>query len=135
MKIPYKRTFTAQAAALGTNVDGKTILGKAPFAGSVVAASFIPNAAITGVDTNTRRIAVENAGSNGAGTTEAAALQFNAAVNAVAFDEKSLTLAATAANRDFAEGDILVINSTSPGTGLADPGGLYVVELSRTTGT
>jgi hypothetical protein len=60
-----------------------------------------------------------------------AALQFNSGVNATAFDEKALTLSVVANAVDVAAGDVLVVNSTSPGTGLADPGGLYIVEITR----
>lgn len=132
MKVPLKRTLVMLAAALATNVDGSTILGKVPFAGAISAVGFIPNAAIAGQDTNTRRVAITNRGSAGLGTTEAAFLQFNSAVNAVAFDEKAITLHVTLANRDVAAGDVLTIDSTTPGTGLADPGGLYIVEITRT---
>lgn len=120
------------AAALATNVDGSTILGKVPFAGAVSAVGFVPNAAIAGQDTNTRRVAITNRGSAGLGTTETAFLQFNSGVNGVAFDEKAITLHTTLANRDVAAGDVLTIDSTTPGTGLADPGGLYIVEITRT---
>lgn len=121
-------------AALATNVDGSTIAGKAPFAGTITAVGFIPNAAITGQDTNTRRLAVTNRGSAGAGTDEAAFLQFNSGVNAVQYDEKAITLHSTAANRVVAAGDVLTIDSTTPGTGLADPGGLVTIEITRDDG-
>jgi hypothetical protein len=62
MKVPFKRTLTVIAAAIATNVDGVTILGKAPFAGSISAVGFVPNAGITGQATNTRRVAIENRG-------------------------------------------------------------------------
>lgn len=129
-----KRTLVALIAALATNVDGSTILGKAPFAGTVTSVEYIPNAVITGQDTNTRRVAVTNRGSAGAGTTEAAFLQFNAGVNGVAFDAKTVTLHGTAANHDVAAGDVLTFDSTTPGTGLADPGGLVIVEITRDDG-
>lgn len=134
MRTPYKRTFTVQAAAVATNSDAKTVLCKVPFDGAVTAAGFVPNAAITGVDTNTRRVAIENAGATGVGTTEVAARQFNSGVNAAAFDEKSLVLSAVENAVNVTAGDILVVNSTSPGTGLADPGGLYIVEITRDSG-
>lgn len=131
MKVPLKRTLILQAAAVATNVDASAIIGKAPFAGTITAVGFIPNAAITGQDTDTRRVAVTNRGSAGAGTTEAAFLQFNSGVNAVKWDEKEITLHGTAANHVVAAGDVLTLDSTSPGTGLADPGGVYIVEITR----
>lgn len=133
MKAPFKKTLSVLVAALATNVDGVTIIGKAPFAGSISAASFTPNAAITGQNTNTRRVAIENRGDDGTGTTEIAAVQFNSGVNGVAFDEKPLTLSAVEGATEVAAGDVLVFNSTTPGSGLADPGGFVVVEISRDT--
>lgn len=130
MLAPYKRTIAIIAAALATNVDGVTILGKMPFAGTITA-SYIPNAAITGQNTNTRRIAIENRAQDGLGAVEMAALQFNSGVNGVAFDEKPLTTSVVAGAATGAAGDVLVFNSTTPGTGLADPGGLVIVEITR----
>ena len=118
-------------AALATNVDGTTIIGKAPFAGTITAVGFLPNAALTGANTDTRRHAVTNRGSAGLGTTEAAFLQYNSGVNLVAFDEKAITLHSTAANQVVAAGDVLTFDSTSPGTGIADPGGVVIVEITR----
>lgn len=131
MKAPLKRTLSILFAALATNVDGSLILGECPFAGDVTSVKFIPNAAITGQDTDTRRIALTNRGTAGLGTTEIAALQFNAGVNGVKWDAKALTLSATPANVEVLAGEVLTIDSTTPGTGLADPGGLYIVEITR----
>ncbi len=131
MKVPLKRTLVIQAPAIATNVDGSVVIGKAPFAGTVSTVGFIPNAAITGQNTNTRRIAVTNRKLDGSGTDEAALLQFNSGVNAVKWDEKAVTLHATPANLVVAAGDVLTFDSTTPGSGLADPGGLVVVEITR----
>lgn len=133
-QVPLKRTLVALIVALETNVDGSTILGECPFTGVVTGVGFIPNAAMTGQDTNTRRLAITNRGSAGAGVTEAAFLQFNAGVNAVAFDKKAITLHETVANRNVTAGDVLTVDSTTPGTGLADPGGLIIVEITRGDG-
>ncbi len=131
MKVPLKRTLVIQAPAVATNVDGSVVIGKAPFAGVVSAVGFIPNAAITGQATNTRRVAVTNRTSAGLGVNEAALLQFNSGVNAVQYDEKAITLHGTPGNLVVAAGDVLTWDSTSPGTGLADPGGLVIVEITR----
>ena len=54
-------------------------------------------------------------------------------VNAVAFDEKALTVTATAADKTVAAGDVLVFVSTAVGgTGLVDPGGRVQVEIEAT---
>jgi hypothetical protein len=130
MKVPLKRTLVLQAAALGTDVDGSQVIGEAPFDGAITSVKYIPNAAITGANTNTRRVAVTNRGQAGAGTTEAAALQFNAGVNGVKWDAKAITLIADPA-ADVVAGDVLTFDSTAPGTGVADPGGLVIVEITR----
>lgn len=127
----YKKTVEYPIAALGTDVDGNTILGKAPFAGKVDSVSVITPTAITGANTNTRKHSIINKGQSGAGTAEIAALQYNAGVSTVAFDEKALTLTATAADAEVAAGDVLVMVSTAPGTGIADPGGIVTVVYSR----
>ena len=61
-------------------------------------------------------------------------LQYNSGVNGVAFDAKTITLHATEANRDVAAGDVLTFDSTAPGTGIADPGGMVIVEITKDTG-
>lgn len=119
-----------QIAALATAVAGSLVLGEAPFDGSITSVKYIPNAAITGVNTNTRRVAVTNRGAAGAGTTEAAALQFNSGVNGVKWDAKAITLIADPAT-DVVAGDVITFDSTAIGTGLADPGGLVIVEVTR----
>ena len=52
-------------------------------------------------------------------------------MNAVAFDEKAITLSVTAADLVVAAGDVLAWVSTAVtgGGGLVDPGGLVQVEI------
>jgi len=116
-------------AASGT--DDSFIIGVAPWDGTVTAVTYIPEAAITGANTNTRAIRVRNKGLAGAGTTVVAELQFNTGVDAVAFDEKAITLSGTAANLVVVAGDVLELFSDSVGDGLAEPGGIVKVTLSR----
>lgn len=106
-------------------------IGEAPFGGRVTEVTYTPEADITGVNTNTRKISLVNKGQDGNGNVEVAALQFDAAVNASDFDEKALVLNATPANLNVVEGDILVWLSAAVGTGLADPGGLAQVKVAR----
>lgn len=98
-------------------------------AGFVQAVRFVPQAAIAGINTNTRRLDVVNRGQNGLGAVVIATLQFNAGVNGVAFDE--LAIPVNDANDAVADGDILSLNSVAVGTGLADPGGLVIIEVAR----
>lgn len=130
-KVPVKRTLTATLAAVAQGATATTIVGRAPFAGRISAVKYIPNSNITGANTNTRKITIVNKGGAGSGTNEAAGLQFNSGVNATAFAGRTITNNGTATNRDVAEGDVIVAVSTHLASGLADPGGLIVVEIER----
>lgn len=123
------RKLQATVPARATAVDGQQTIGEAPNGGTVTSVSYIPEAAITGANTDTRRLSLVNRGQAGAGTTEIAALAFTAGVNGVENDEKALTLNATYASRKVSKGDVLELVSDSQGTGLADPGGLVQVEI------
>lgn len=117
-------------AAVGATTDATTILGKADFAGTLTAASFVPNAAITGATSDKFTLTIVNKGATGVGTTVMATLDFTNTVNGVAFDEKAFTLG-VAANLVVAAGDVLAVVSTHTGsTGLANPGGLVFATLT-----
>lgn len=128
-RVDVIRDHVPGQATAGT--DSTIILSEAPYAATVTGVTYSPDAAITGANTNTRRVALINRGAAGAGTTVVAELQFDSGVNGVAGDEKTITLSATAANLVLVAGDILAWFSDAVGTGLADPGGLVQVELSR----
>lgn len=130
-QAPFIREISENVPAVGTAATDSTDLADAPFAGTVTGVTFTPDAAITGANTNTRLVELVNGGQAGAGTTVVASLQFNSGVNAVQHDEKVITLSGTPANLVVAEGDVLFWRSTAVGTGLADPGGLVEVTISR----
>src|SRR4051812_7547 len=96
-----------QTPARAAGTDGQTTVGEAKVTNKVTSVSYIPDAAITGQNTDTRRVSLVNRGQAGVGTTEIAALAFVAGVNGVENDEKELTLSATAANRVVNKGDVL----------------------------
>ncbi len=125
---PLVHRTQMSVAAVAAAADDSTVIARAPFAGTVTGVAYAADTAITGVATNTRRISVRNRGQDGTATTEVAALQFDAGVNAAAYDERNLPLTA---NVTVAEGDVLEWFSDSIGTGLADPGGLVTITLSR----
>jgi hypothetical protein len=110
--------------------DGTHAIGEVKRAGKVASATFIPDAGITGADTNNRRIRIINKGADGQGSTVIAELQFVDGTNAAVSDEKALTLSGTAANLKVAAGDVLAYQSTHIGTGIADPGGYVQVEIT-----
>jgi hypothetical protein len=117
--------------ALGTDVEATYAAFKAPYDLTIIGASFIPVANITGAATNHRKVELLNKGLAGAGATVMADLAFDNGINAVAFDEKPITLSATPANRDAVAGDVMAWYSSTPGTGIADPGGLVTITFKR----
>lgn len=131
-QAPLVRTLTADADAAAAGADKTTIIGKAPFAGTVTAARFMANSVLTGANTDSRTLSIVNRGQAGSGTTSVASKAFTSGVNAPAGDETAITLSGTAADLVVAEGDVLAFVSTHVGsTGLADPGGHVEVDISR----
>lgn len=112
--------------------DDSFAVFRAPYTGVVTSVTYAPDAAITGAATNHRALRLRNRGQAGSGTTVIAELAFDNGVNAAAFDETTITLSATTANRNVAEGDVLELFSDAIGTGIADPGGLLTVTIERT---
>lgn len=131
MSAPLTRVIERNVAAVATGSSDDTVLGQAEFDATVARVEYIPEAAITGANTNTRNVELRNGGQAGSGTTTVANLQFNAGVNGAANDERAITLSGTAANLNLTAGDTLVWRSLAVGTGIADPGGLVRVTLSR----
>lgn len=111
--------------------DLNTIIGKSEVVGAISKVTYVPITTITGADANTRKVELYNKKQDGTGTTLIATLQFNAAINAAAGDEKTITLTAVAADLNVAVGDVLQWQSTHVGTGIADPGGEMFVEITR----
>lgn len=128
---PIQRTFTTRTAAVAGGSDATVSVAVAPFDAVIESVSYIPDATITGADTNSRTISAINKGAAGAGTTEAASLALTNGVNATGFDEKALNLSGTAANLNVSEGDVIAIKSLHVGTGIADPGGLVKIVFTK----
>lgn len=130
-QAPLVKTLKSDADPVGAGNDFTTNIGRAPFDGAVTAVTYTPDAAITGANTNTRTISVVNKGQSGSGNTVVATLALTSGVNPAASVEQALTLSGTAANLNVSKGDILAFTSTHVGTGIADPGGLVQVDVSR----
>jgi hypothetical protein len=129
---PLTRTLQMNQPAISTIGNSDTsMLGEAPFAGTVTSVTYTPDGDITGAATHNRTFEVVNRGAAGAGTTSVASLNMASGVNATGGDEKTITLSGTAANLVLAQGDILAFKSTAVGNGIADPGGLVQVTISR----
>lgn len=129
-RAPRQRTLQVRVAALGAAVDGVEPATEAPFDGTVSRVAYIPDAAITGANTNTRTLSLINKAQDGTGSTSVASLALVSAVNPAANDETDLTLSATPANLVVASGDVLAWSSVHAASGLADPGGLVQIDVT-----
>jgi hypothetical protein len=123
--MPQLKTFVPAQGTAGTAQD--QVIGEASHAATVTEATLIPEAAVAANATNYRTFRVLNRGQAGAGTTVVASLATDTN-SLVAFDEKALTLSGTAANLVVAEGDVLVADETTAGTGVAHSG--YTIEVT-----
>jgi hypothetical protein len=130
---PFVQVIERNVPAVSTaGNDDDTVLGQAPFDCTVTSVQYVPEAAITGAATNHRTVSLVNKGQAGSGTTTVATLTFDNGINATANDEKTITLSGTAANLVLAAGDTLLWRSIHVLTGIADPGGVVRVTISRT---
>lgn len=129
-ETPRIETSKQLLAAVAAGSDLTTVVVEAPYAGTVSRVGYIPVSAVTGANTNSRTLTVTNRGT-GAGSTNVATLALVSGVNAAADAEKAVPLSGTAANLVVAAGDVLTFESTHVGTGIADPGGEVVIELTR----
>lgn len=129
---PLVRVIEANVPPVSTaGNDDDTVVGQSPFAGKVTLVEYVPEAAITGADTNSRTVSLVNKGQSGTDTVTAASLALTSGVNATANNEKAITLSGTAANLTVAAGDTLLWRSVHIGTGITDPGGLVRITVSR----
>lgn len=124
---PMESRVLARAAADATSDE---VIGRVPISGVVASVNFIPDADLTGADTNSATLSVVNKGLDGNGTTVVASKAFTAAVNAPDFDETAITLSVTAADLVVTAGQVLAFRRTKVGTGLATPGGKIVVNVT-----
>lgn len=129
---PLVNTKQANAAAVAAAADLETKLGEAPFAGTVTRVAYVPAATITGANTESRTLQLFNRGTDGSGTVKVAELAMVSAVNAAADDARAITIITAVSANVVAAGDVLEWKSLHVGaTGLADPGGLVIVEVTR----
>lgn len=128
---PLSTTYSVSIPALAVGVDGLYNVTTAAWAGTLVSATYAPNAAIAGANTNSRTLNLLNGGAAGNGTTNMASLPLVSGTNLTIDHETALVNNATAANLAVAAGDAIVFQSLHVGTGIADPGGRVTLVLSR----
>lgn len=133
MASPFTRTFSERvagaAAADATRDDAVLVV---PFAGNITAVTFVPDAALSGANTNNRQLSLINKGLTGGDTRVAATLALATGVDLVAFDEKAITVSGTAANVAVVEGDVLALSTVKNGSGLTTPGGQVKISIVAT---
>ena len=123
-----RRSIPAQGTAATANVWNVGIL---PSNVTVTGVKWIPDAAVTGANTTNFALGLINGGSDGQSTTAVTAVKtYASATNSVANTPETLTLSGTAANLNASSGDVLILQRTVNGSGLASPSG--TVEVSYT---
>lgn len=129
---PLTRKYKSQVPAAIAAADAETDVCIVEFAGVVSSVKYVAATVLTGANTESRTGVLVNKGQSGAGSTAVATKAFVSGVNAAADDDTTITLSGTAANLVVAAGDVLVWQSNHVGsTGLADPGGMVEVEITR----
>jgi hypothetical protein len=98
---------------------------KIPYDATVVAAKWIPAAAVTADPTNYCNVNLRNRGAAGAGTTLPATKSY-ATGSSTAFAADDMTLSTDV---DLTAGDVLTVSKTNTGTGLALPDGVVQVHV------
>lgn len=125
------RSHRFQIPAQGTaGTTQNTDVLKVPFPGTILAASLTTPTAIVANAGNYRTFSLVNKGSDGTGTTVIATLD-TSTTGFSAGDERAMTLSGTAANLEVAQDDILAIQETVTGTGVAHTGFLGFVSQDR----
>ena len=117
-------TVAVRVAALGATADAEQAVF---YAGSraykILSASFVPDTALTGADTDNRSLSFIAKGTDGQGTTAIkAAKAYNANVNIAAFDADELISASD--SKTVVAGGVVSFKSVHGGSsGLAQPAG------------
>lgn len=131
----FTKTETVNLPATAAGSDYDQGFFEAKTGGKITAASYTPEANMTGNSTESRTLTIVNKGLDGNGTAVMATLAFTTGVNATDFNESAFTVSTDAEDILFVAGDIIAIVSTHVGaTGLADPGGVVQFEYKQVLG-
>jgi hypothetical protein len=120
----------ATIPAAGAAVAQDQVIDRSAIGGTVTSVLMVPEAALTANATNYRTFRVVNKGQNGAGSTVIASFATDTPTtdDLVAFDEKTVPLVGTPT---VAAGDIIAVDETVTGTGVAHSGYRIDVEIVR----
>lgn len=130
-RAPRSYEMEVELPGLATDAEDTYVAGRAQEDGELTAATLIPTANVTGANTNNRQYDVINKGQDGNGAVVMATLALVSGVNPTDYNEQAFTLSVVAGAVEVAEGDIIAVASTAPGTGIADPGGMVKLTFGR----
>lgn len=131
---PRSQTLTATVPAQGTAGSAQDqVVGEAPFAGQVTEVTITSEANLTANASNYRTFRLVNKGQDGNGSTVIASFATDTATtdDVVDFDERSITMSVVEDAKDVAAGDILAMDETVTGGGLAHSGYQARVTISN----
>jgi hypothetical protein len=134
MTVPWIQSLYLDADPVAAANDLSSLVGKAPFAGSVVAVEYEPSGAMTtnGATNIARQFTLYNRSSGGAGSVVVAQLTTGSANTLADNVPKVVPLSTVTSAQTVAAGDTLEWESLHSGaTGIADPGGKVRVDISR----
>jgi len=126
IKQALKIQVSVGIAAIAGDTEKELPVFRAPCPGAILKVGIIPQAAITGQDTNTFKLAFINKGSDGTGTDEVAGKQYNNGVDEAEFDFADF---GAVSNARLAKDDTVTIAKTTPGSGMNMPDLIAVVEF------
>lgn len=121
--LRMKVASTGNAASTGVQV-----VARAPFACTVQAITFTPDAAVVADATNNATLQVTNR-TTGGGSTAVASGTTTTGNGMTAFTPWTPSLSGTAANLNLAAGDVISIDKTVGGTGVLIPAGLVEITV------
>ena len=94
----------------------------------ITEAGYLPDEVPTGADTNSVSLQFKSRTSAGAAKANITAIKnYTAGVNIVKLVQDSLVLATTLTDRDVDDDELVTLDITKPGTGLALPAGIAVI--------
>ena len=129
---PFVKKIERYAQPVGTAGNSLlTMLGRESYARTVTAVNYIPTAALSGANTNSRTLNLRKRGADGTGTTVVASLALVSGVDLVDNVPKALTLSVVAGALELLANEVLEWESLAVSSGIVDPGGLVEVSYIR----
>lgn len=119
-----------EEVALGTSEDQAIWKNSLGVNVRITKATFVPDAAHTGADTNHMTLGIVNKELLGVGTVVVAPQKLYASgVDLVAYKPEDLPLSATAADLVIADGEVVAFSKAEVGSGLASPAGTVELQM------